>query len=91
MRADDVKGWLRGMEREEEINTAGVRIVVQTFVKLIQAIISPIKCSGPFWKVIEVVIDTRFLFQDHYDYLHDFLAGRSTGTSASTTYVKLAQ
>jgi hypothetical protein len=43
----------------------------------------------PLWKVVEVLIDKRFLAIEFHDCLHGFLAGRGTGTA--TMEVKLAQ
>ena len=43
----------------------------------------------PMWKVIKVVMDNRLKCLEYHDYLHGFLAGRSTGTAAME--VKLTQ
>ena len=43
----------------------------------------------PLWKVVEVLMDKRFLAIKFHDCLHGFLAGRGTGTA--TMEVKLAQ
>jgi hypothetical protein len=43
----------------------------------------------PVWKVVEVLMDKRFLAIEFHDCLHGFLAGRGTGTA--TMEVKLAQ
>jgi hypothetical protein len=43
----------------------------------------------PIWKVVEVLMDKRFLAIEFHDCLHGFLAGRGTGTA--TMEVKLAQ
>ena len=43
----------------------------------------------PLWKVVEVLMDKRFLAIEFHDCLHGFLAGRGTGTA--TMEVKLAQ
>ena len=43
----------------------------------------------PLWKVVEVLMDKRFLAIKFHYCLHGFLAGRGTGTA--TMEVKLAQ
>ena len=43
----------------------------------------------PLWKVVEVLMDKRFLAIELHNCLHGFRAGRGTGTA--TTEVKLAQ
>ncbi|EJK56269.1 hypothetical protein THAOC_23883, partial [Thalassiosira oceanica] len=91
--AEDVKGWLRGMEDEEDSEKRAEGAGDQwpnLIPKGSSGDYRGIRLLEPFWKVIEGIMDTRLggVIEFHPS-LHGFVKGRGCGTAGIET--KLAQ